>query len=151
MPNNNLEVVRIENIDIGRCVHILSRQIKRKVDESVSKYDVTAVQCSFIKIINEGTRNGDVYAKDIEAKFNMRRATVAEILSLMEKNGLIVRESNNGDARLKKILLTQKSLEIQSSIEKEIKKVEDNLKKDLTKEEITQFMKTMKKMSENVE
>lgn len=151
MPNNNLEVVRIENIDIGRCVHILSRQIKRKVDESVSKYDVTAVQCSFIKIINEGTRNGDVYAKDIEAKFNMRRATVAEILSLMEKNGLIVRESNNGDARLKKILLTQKSLEIQSSIEKEIKKVEDNLKKDLTKEEITQFMKTMKKMSENIE
>lgn len=144
-------MVRIENIDIGRCVHILSRQIKRKVDESVSKYDVTAVQCSFIKIINEGTRNGDVYAKDIEAKFNMRRATVAEILSLMEKNGLIVRESNNGDARLKKILLTQKSLEIQSSIEKEIKKVEDNLKKDLTKEEITQFMKTMKKMSENIE
>ncbi len=151
MPNNNLEVVRIENIDIGRCVHILSRQIKRKVDESVSKYDVTAVQCSFIKIINECTKNGDVYAKDIEAKFNMRRATVAEILSLMEKNGLIVRESNNGDARLKKILLTQKSLEIQSSIEKEIKKVEDNLKKDLTKEEITQFMKTMKKMSENIE
>ena len=151
MPNNNLEVVRIENIDIGRCVHILSRQIKRKVDESVSKYDVTAVQCSFIGIPYEGAKRGDVYAKDIEAKFNMRRATVAEILSLMEKNGLIVRESNNGDARLKKILLTQKSLEIQSSIEKEIKKVEDNLKKDLIKEEITQFMKTMKKMSENIE
>lgn len=151
MPNNSQEVVRIGNIDIGRCVHILSRQIKRKVDEAVSKYDVTAVQCSFIKIIDEGAKKGAVYAKDIEVKFNMRRATVAEILSLMEKNGLIIRKSNNGDARLKKIFLTQKSLEIQSSIEKEIKKVEDNLKKDLTKEEIEQFMKIVKKMSENIE
>ena len=151
MPNNNQEVVSIEREEIGRCIHILSRQIKRKIDESVSQYDVTAVQCSFIGIINENSKNGDVYAKDIEAKFNMRRATVAEILSLMEKNGLIIRESKNGDARLKKITLTQKSLEIQSKIEKEIKKVEDNLKKDLTKEEITQFMRTMKKMSENIE
>ena len=151
MPNNNLEVVRIENIDIGRCVHILSRQIKRKVDESVSKYDVTAVQCSFIKIINEGTRNGDVYAKDIEAKFNMRRATVAEILSLMEKNGLIERKSMSEDARLKEITLTKKSTEIINSVETEVKKVEKDLKKDLTEEELQNFMNILEKMSKNLE
>lgn len=144
-------MVRIESRDIGRCVHILSRQIKRKVDEAVSKYDVTAVQCSFIKLIGEGAKHGDVYAKDIEAKFNMRRATVAEILSLMEKNGLITRESHVGDARLKKITLTQKSIEIQKNIENEIKKVEDSLKNNLTKEEIDKFMEIVQKMSKNLE
>lgn len=144
-------MVIIEKINIGRCVHILSRQIKRKIDESVSKYAVTGVQCSFIAIINEGSKHGDVYAKDIEAKFNMRRATVAEILSLMEKNGLIVRESNNGDARLKKITLTQKAIEIQKSIEKEVNKVENDLKKGLTNEEINNFMRTLKQMSENID
>lgn len=144
-------MVRIESKDIGRCVHILSRQIKRKIDEAVSKYDVTAVQCSFIKLISESAKHGDVYAKDIEAKFNMRRATVAEILSLMEKNGLITRESHVGDARLKKITLTQKSIEIQKNIESEIKKVEDSLKNNLTKEEIDKFMEIVQKMSKNLE
>ena len=144
-------MVKIEQIDIGRCIHILSRQIKRKIDEAVSKYNVTAVQCSFIGIINNGSKHGDVYAKDIEAKFNMRRATVAEILSLMEKNGLITRESHSDDARLKKIKLTQKSIEIQNSIEEEIENVENNLKKNLTEDEINKFMEIIQKMSNNLE
>lgn len=143
-------MVKIENKEIGRSVHILSRQIKRKIDESVAKYNVTSVQCGFISLINEFSKNGDVYAKDIEAKFNMRRATVAEILCLMEKNGLITRESHNKDARLKKITLTKKSLEIKKNVDKEIKKVENNLKKNLTQEEINQFMETLQKMSQNL-
>ena len=81
----------------------------------------------------------------------MRRATVAEILSLMEKNGLIERKSMSEDARLKEITLTDKSLEIKNSIEKEIKKVEKNLRKGLTQEELENFMKILEKMSKNLE
>lgn len=132
-------------------MHILSRQIKRRIDESVSKYNVTAVQCSFIKIISEKTKRGDVYAKDIEAKFNMRRATVAEILSLMEKNDLIIRKANDVDGRLKQIILTEKSLEIKNAIRREVNKVENDLKNGLTNEEVDNFMKTLKQMSENID
>ena len=144
-------MVRIENSDIGRCIHILSRQIKRKVDEAVSRYNVTAVQCSFIEFINRNRKEGNVYAKDIESRFNMRRATVAEILSLMEKNGLIERKSMSEDARLKEITLTKKSTEIINSVETEVKKVEKDLKKDLTEEELQNFMNILEKMSKNLE
>ena len=144
-------MVRIENSDIGRGIHILSRQIKRKVDEAVSKYNVTAVQCSFIEFIYKSRKSGNIYAKNIESKFNMRRATVAEILSLMEKNGLIERKSTREDARLKEITLTNKSMEIINSIAKEVKKVEKNLKKDLTEEELQSFMNILEKMSKNLE
>ena len=146
-----MEVVRKENSDIGRCIHILSRQIKRKVDEAVSRYNVTAVQCSFIEFINRNRKEGNVYAKDIESRFNMRRATVAEILSLMEKNGLIERKSMSEDARLKEITLTKKSTEIINSVETEVKKVEKDLKKDLTEEELQNFMNILEKMSKNLE
>ena len=81
----------------------------------------------------------------------MRRATVAEILSLMEKNGLIERKSMSEDARLKEITLTDKSLEIKNSIEKEIKKVEKDLRKGLTEEELERFMNILEKMSKNLE
>lgn len=144
-------MVKIENNDIGRSIHILSRQIKRKVDEAVSKYNVTAVQCSFIEFINRNRKEGNVYAKDIESRFNMRRATVAEILSLMEKNGLIERKSMSEDARLKEITLTKKSTEIINSVETEVKKVEKDLKKDLTEEELQNFMNILEKMSKNLE
>lgn len=146
-----MEVVKIENNDIGRSIHILSRQIKRKVDEAVSKYNVTAVQCSFIEFINRNRKEGNVYAKDIESRFNMRRATVAEILRLMEKNGLIERKSMSEDARLKEITLTKKSTEIINSVETEVKKVEKDLKKDLTEEELQNFMNILEKMSKNLE
>lgn len=144
-------MVKIENNDIGRCIHILSRQIKRKVDESVSRYNVTAVQCSFIELIYKSGKKGNVYAKNIESKFNMRRATVAEILSLMEKNGLIERKSIQEDARLKEITLTNKSMEIINNIAREVKKVEKDLKKDLTEEELQSFMNILEKMLKNLE
>ena len=129
----------------------MSRQVKRKVDEAVSEYNVTAVQCSLIGFIFESNKNGSVYAKDIESRFNMRRATVAEILSLMEKNGLIERKARSEDARLKEIRLTNKSLEIKNSIEKAIKKVEKDLKKGLSEEELQDFMHIIEKMSKNLE
>ena len=81
----------------------------------------------------------------------MRRATVAEILSLMEKNGLIERKSMSEDARLKEINLTKKSTEIINSVETEVKKVEKDLKKDLTEEELQNFMNILEKMSKNLE
>lgn len=81
----------------------------------------------------------------------MRRATVAEILSLMEKNGLIERKSNESDARLKQIILTERSLEIKNSIKKEVKKVEKMLRKEFTEQELTDFMNMLKKMSNNLE
>lgn len=35
----------------------------------------------------------DVFQRDLEERFNVRRSTVSNILSLMEKKGLIKRES----------------------------------------------------------
>ena len=143
-------MINIDQKDIGRYIHILSRQIKRKIDEAVSKYNATAVQCSFIVFIFEKNKSGSTYAKDIESRFNMRRATVAEILSLMEKNGLIARQTINADGRLKEITLTNKSIDIKKNIDKEIKKVEKNLKNGLSDCEINQFMKTLEIMMDNV-
>ena len=129
---------------------MLSRQIKRKIDEAVSSYNVTAVQCSLIGFIAEKSNSQNVYAKDIESRFNMRRATVAGILSLMEKNGLIKRNSINSDGRLKEITLTNKSLEIKNNIDAEIRKVEKDLRKGLTEEELKNFEKVLEKMSKNI-
>ena len=144
-------VIDIEKSNIGRHIHILSRQVKRKIDEAVLDYNVTGVQCGLIGFIfEESQKNNIVYAKDIEQKFNMRRATVAEILSLMEKNGLIERKARSEDARLKEIILTNKSLEIKNNIERAMEKVEKDLKKGLTDNELDIFFNVLEKMYKNL-
>lgn len=143
-------MVKIEEQDIGRSIHILSRLIKRRIDEAVSKYNVTSVQCAVIEFIYKENKNKAVFAKDIESKFSMRRATVAEILSLMEKNDLIKRLEYKEDGRLKKLILTQKALKIKKDINKEIEKFETEIKQGFSEKELQEFVKLINKMSSNL-
>lgn len=136
--------------EIGLKIHIVSRQIKRKLDSVVNKYNLTGVQSAVLGYIFKKSKNGLVYAKDIEKDFDMRRATTTGILQLMEKQGLIKREKEDTDGRLKSISLTQKALDIQKEIEKVIKENERKLRKDLSQEEIKEFLKILSKMSENI-
>ena len=139
-----------KKVEVGRKIEMLSRQIRRKVDESISSQDLTAKQAMILLVIYDLSKVKDVYAKDIEDAFDMRRATVTGILQLMEKNGMIVREENNVDGRLKRIRLTQKAINLRLKMKKNIQKVESNLLSDLSKEEIETFLKVMEKMSHNL-
>ena len=139
-----------KKVEVGRKVEMLSRQIRRKVDESISSQDLTAKQAMILLVIYDLSKVKDVYAKDIEDAFDMRRATVTGILQLMEKNGIIVREENNVDGRLKRIRLTQKAINLRLKMKKNIQKVESNLLSDLSKEEIETFLKITEKMSHNL-
>ena len=141
-------MVKIKEQDIRRSIHILSKIIKRRIDEAVSKYNVTSVQCAVIEFISH--KKGDVFAKDIESNFNMRRATVAEVLSLMEKNDLIKRLEYKEDGRLKKLILTQKALKIKKDINKEIEKFEIEIKQGFSEKELQEFVKLINKMSSNL-
>ena len=54
----------------------------------------------------------DVYQRDLEAFFRLRRSTVSSTLTTLEKKGLVYRVSVPHDARLKKIQLTERGQEI---------------------------------------
>ena len=54
----------------------------------------------------------DIFQRDIETRFSIRRSTVTGILQRMEKSDLITREPVTYDKRLKKIILSEKSIEM---------------------------------------
>ena len=139
-----------EKKDVGKYLQMLSRQIKRRMDKSVSEYEITGKQVSILLYIYEESKKRDVYAKDIEVAFDMRRASVTGILQLMEKNGIIKREENNQDARLKNLILTTKAKEARNKLKKEIIQVEKILTKDISKKDLETFITIMQKMSFNL-
>ena len=139
---------------IGFVVKTLSNQVKRQIDIGVSKCDidgVTGMQCWVIGYLCDNADKKDIFQKDVEAQFNIRRSTTTVILQLMEKNGLVTRESVAYDARLKKLILTQKALGIHRKIEAQINLVEQRIAKDLSEEEIEKFFEIVSKISKNIE
>lgn len=56
--------------------------------------------------------NEEIFPQDIEQRFGVTRSTSCRVLGLMKQKGLIARESVKRDARLKKIVLTDKSRHI---------------------------------------
>lgn len=139
---------------IGFVVKTLSNQFKRQIDISISKCDIdgiTGMQCWVIGYIFDNVEKKDIFQKDVEIEFNIRRSTATGILQLMEKNGLIIRQPVSFDARLKKLILTEKALGIHQKIEDQIIIVEQRGAKDLTKEEIETFFRLVNKISKNIE
>ncbi len=97
---------------------------------------------------NEDT---EIFQRDIEKQFNLRRSTVSQMLKLMEKKGLIRRESVSHDARLKRILMTDKARELHKKNLAELKDFEEKLKKDIPEKELEAFFFTLEKIRKNAE
>ena len=141
----------MEKYEIGKYIQIVSRQLKRNIDETLSKYNVTGVQSMVIGYIYKKSKKGEVFAKDIEEEFDMRKATVTGIIQLLETNGLIERKAKESDCRLKSIVLTQKALEIKNVVRKQIEIEEKNIVNEMTKEEQKHFLELLKQASRNLE
>ena len=93
----------------------------------------------------------DIFQKDFEEFFSIRRSTATQILQLMEKNGLIIRECCSDDARKKKIILTYKAVEIRKMIVADIEKREKRITQGITEEELDTFYNVIDKIKANLE
>ena len=96
-------------------------------------------------------RDRDVFQRDFEARFSIRRSTATNMLKLMEKNGIIQREAVSYDARLKKIVLTDKAVFIHEKATKNLATIENKLKKGITEEELELFYSVADKIKANLE
>ncbi len=94
--------------------------------------------------------DAEVFPQDIEQRFGVTRSTSSRVLALMEKKGLIARESVQRDARLKRIVLTAKSKAIVETLHSNAKQMERVLLGGLSESEVRCFMHTLEVMRTNL-
>ena len=138
---------------IGFEIIHCSRIIRRYMDSNTVKSyidEMTGTHGWALRYFHQN-RDKDIFQKDFEKAFDIRRSTASNILSLMEKNGLIVRESVPHDARLKKIILTQKADDVHQQIEDAFCKMEEDIAKDIDEKELEAFFATLDKIKNNIE
>ena len=139
--------------DIGFKIRMLSNLIKRDVEKSRNEMGITlpkgingwAISYFF------DNKHKDIFQKDFESEFSIRRSTASNILKTMEQNGFIERVSVENDARLKKIILTQKAIDIHTTILDSINKREARMREGLSKAEIDTFLTTLSQITANME
>ena len=95
-------------------------------------------------------RDRDIFQKDIEQRFAVGRSTVTNLLQLMEKKGFVKRESVKQDARLKKVILTEKGIASQESFEDIVEHIEEELSEGISEEELHIFYKVLDRINQNV-
>lgn len=138
---------------IGLKIKILANLISRSLNEACFNKDVcnmTGPQGLVLAYLYKH-QDKDVFQKDIETEFNVRRSSATGLLKCLESNGFIMRESVKHDARLKKITLTQKAHDYQLILEKNIDQIEAVLTTNLSDEEITDLVRLLDKVKKNVE
>ena len=129
---------KLNEMHVGRLIHILSHTMKRHNPAEVMENDDLTT-----------TMHRDLYQKDIEEEFQIRKPTVTGILKLMEKNGYIYRESAKQDARLKQIIPTEKAEKIRPAILKSIEEGEAKMLRGIPKEDVELCKQVLWQMYEN--
>lgn len=137
--------------NLGGLIHKVAHKMKREIDHANQKLGVSGVQGRIIGYVRCESKNRDVFQKDIEEHFELRRSSVTSTLQNLEKMGFIVRESIPTDQRLKRIVLTKKALDIHNQITKNIEQVEKEAFSSINKEEEQLLSDLLKRILNNIE
>lgn len=132
---------------LRRYMSGINQKIGERKEEEIR---ITDIQGRIISYLYEGRNNGDIYQKDIEKHFNIRRSTATNILKRIEKNGLIHRKKCVSDARMKVLVLREKARQICPETREAIQRAERQAVKGLTDAELAVFFKVVKTIVKNI-
>ena len=122
------------DVHFGALLNQSARVIRRALDARISGVnpDLSGVRGMVLGDIARPTRNGrDAYQRDIEQWFNIRRSSVTALLQGMEQDGFITRCAVEKDARLKRLVATDKGRACHAEIEASIAQFESDLQKGI--------------------
>ena len=134
--------------EIRRLDHMLGRNMQAHV-RAAGIDEVTLMHGWIIRYLYTN-QDKDVFQKDIEQYFSIGRSTVTNIIQLMERKGYIARESVEHDARLKKVVLTEKGIRNQEMLEDLVESLDTRLVDGITDEELYVFYSVIEKSKRNL-
>jgi len=141
------------NQALGFRIKAVNNMIRRNLDMRFSEAgmeELIGMQGPMLGFLSDCSQRQDVFQKDIEREFNIRRSTATVMLQKLEQKGYIVRESVDYDARLKRIVLTEKAIEANRAIRSQIDAFHEEMEMGITQEEKDLFFNVLDKMMENL-
>ncbi|MCI1984366.1 MAG: MarR family transcriptional regulator [Bifidobacteriaceae bacterium] len=92
----------------------------------------------------------EIFQYDIENRFGIARSTASRVLGLMEKKGLIERQTVDRDARLRRIVLTDKAGPITEVLKRSAHEMEGVMMKGMSDADKSQLLAYFTLMENNL-
>lgn len=129
---------------LSRVANVLHAGFSKCLEE----YDIAPEQFGTLRIVSE---DGKITQSEIAEILAKGRPTVNRALGALEKKGLIVRESDRDDRRIKPIRLTGKGQKLLDNVVPKAKQFNDAVKARLTPGEIDTFFRVLDTIVETAE
>ena len=141
-----------ERIHVGHQVHRIDRSISKLLEMRVKEegLDEIALMHGWILRYLYEHQDKEIYQKDIEKYFNIRRSTATGLLNSLEKNGYITKEPVENDKRMKKIKATEHAYSTVEKIDNHVIQLEKIMLDGIDEKEVKQFRNTISKMTLNL-
>ena len=133
--------------EIGMLHNLLRRQMACMIEKSADSANVTGMQAMIVHHLILREKEGDLFQKDIESAFQMRRSTATGILQLMEQHGILRREP----VALKRLVLTDRARAMDERITERMAQMEQLLRRGITEEELKGWFSVSEKIRSNLE
>jgi DNA-binding MarR family transcriptional regulator len=128
---------------------LMDKAIYLRIIKNANVDTITAVHGWMIGYLHNN-EDHEVYQKDLEKEFHMAKSSITAILQTMEKNGFIARDPVQRDARLKRIVLTEKGRQYDDQVRRSIDEVEALIRQGFTEEEVEKMMQMLNTMQERL-
>ena len=138
---------------IGFEIKTLANLIGREIGRSGSgKYVADATGTNGFVIGYLADHAGEeVFGRDLEEYFSVRRSTMSNIILRMEQKGFLTRTPVAYDARLKKLTLTEKGMQIDAIMKDAIGDAEEKLCRGFSGEEMALLFSFLERMRRNLD
>ena len=141
----------MEKDRVGFYIRNLSNLIQRRINQMVAREEesLTGRQVWILGfLVRQGDR--ETVQRDVEKEFSMRRSTASHMLTLMENHGYIRRVPVPRDARLKRIVLTEKGRQAQERMTDRLRRFEALMRDGMTDEEVEGFLVMLGRLEKNI-
>ena len=130
-----------------KCILDVSKNIRYFFDLAMAESGLTSIQTRILGHLRHAEEEGRcVFQREIEDIFRIKRSSVTSVLQTLEKKGLIIRESIPEDARVKKLVLTEKAKKTQVCTYHALGNMEREMRSLFTEEEFKQFLDYMNRI-----
>lgn len=135
----------------GYKIRLIHNEIHKRMETKrlKNKDEATGMQRWIMGYLMEHDGE-EIYQRDIEAEFSVSRATASHMLAVMERKELVCRLSVAHDARLKRLVLTERAKKMVSQARADVNEMEELLTAGMTQEERAQFLACLDRVLENL-
>ena len=127
----------------------LNRRIRRYFSSFFTGTSLTSIQALILHYIIVESEARDIFPKDIEEFLEIKGSSVTSLISNLERNGYLRRESLDSDRRYKKLVLTEQTLAIKDDITSRVNEYMHSMFASISENDLEVFEKVILQMTEN--